>query len=381
MPLTPIEVLQLAYQTATNTATEAILAELPEIWVQDLKVIVDQAETQKAVLGVVLTSVTYKVYRPSQDIRIHQDQMQEGYSGRTFDTKYVTPFLQEHFPHFAMRESAWLTRSLEQPHPYNLDYPGHIRNRSLKAAFLNTLDHVQSEASFASKILDALMALMLQTSANYSSFHTHSQVAEGLSITKIVDAVNQHIQYAYENGTFGTARIPVLVIYAVYQLLMPEVMRYAGKTLAPLESHTSPDARSHAFGDIDIINADGTCFESIEVKHRKPITPGMIDIAYEKIRIAPLDRYYILTTNEPNFNNYPAVVKEIEKYREIHSCQIIVNGVIPSLKYYLRLTSHPENFVEVYTWLLQAEFARASGIKSQHLQVWQEIRKTSLHCA
>ncbi|NMB60425.1 MAG: restriction endonuclease, SacI family [Chloroflexi bacterium] len=378
MPQTPIEIMESAYENAKGKSIKTLLTSLPSECAEDLKIIVENAETQKAVLGVTLTSLVYKVYKPSQDIRKHQDRMEGGYSGRTFDTKFVTPFLKEKFPHFAMAESAWLTRSLEQPHPFNLDFPGKIRNTSLKSAFLNTLNYVEGNGKLASTFLVALMALMLESSANDDVLFTDIQVTSGLTIAKIIEAVSQHIRYDYGAGVVGTARIPVLAIYSVYNLLMPDVKRYSDKTLAPLESHTSPDSRSKSLGDIDVNSVDGSCFESIEIKHNKPISADMVGVAYRKIKNTGVDRYYILTTNEPNFDDQESVMQEIEKYKRVHSCQIIVNGVIPSLKYYMRLLSNPQNFVDEYTKWLKYEFQRASGIKREHLRVWQEICQTVL---
>jgi len=170
-----------------------------------------------------------------------------------------------------------------------------------------------------------------------------------------------------------------LAIYSVYNLLLSDVKRYDGKILAPLESHTSPDSRSKTLGDIDVNNADNSCFESIEIKHNKPITADMVGVAYRKIKDTAIDRYYILTTREPYFDDYVSVMEEIEKYKKLHSCQIIVNGVIPSLKYYMRLISNPQSFVDEYTKWLEFEFHRASGIKRKHLRVWQEICENMLN--
>ena len=39
----------------------------------------------------------------------------------------------------AMAESGWLTRSLEQAHPYTLDYPGKITPKIVKEAFLEKI--------------------------------------------------------------------------------------------------------------------------------------------------------------------------------------------------------------------------------------------------
>lgn len=379
MQKTPTDILESSFQRATDNSIDTCLSELPDECIQYLKIIVEHAERQKGVLGVTLTSIVYKIYAPSQDIRKHQDGMENGYAGRSFDTNYVTPFLRRQFPHFAMAESAWLTRSLEQPHPYNLDYPGKIRSKPLKSAFLNTLDRIQTDNQLVPKMLDALMALMLESVSQDNQFLANVEISHELTIVKIIDAITQHIYYDYRKGVVGTARIPVLAIYAVYNLLMPEVKRYAGKTLAPLESHTSPDFRSKSLGDIEIKNEDSTCFEAIEIKHKKPITTDMIDTAYRKIKDTNLERYYILTTNEPNFNEYEAVKRTIEDYKKIHHCEIIVNGIVPSLKYYMRLISHPQNFIEEYTKWLEFEFNRASGIKREHLRVWQEIRQNVLH--
>lgn len=158
MPQTPIEILESAYANAWNEPIEALLSRLPDARVQDLITIVDYAETQKAILGVTITCIVYKIYEPEQDIRQHQKSLPGGYSGRTFDTKYVTPFLKGKFPHFAMAESAWLTRSLEQHHPFDLAFPGRIRSKTLKSAFLHTVDFLQNNGHLAWQILVVLIA-------------------------------------------------------------------------------------------------------------------------------------------------------------------------------------------------------------------------------
>jgi DNA (cytosine-5)-methyltransferase 1 len=219
---------------------------------------------------------------------------------------------------------------------------------------------------------------MIEGSAEDASLFAHISVSDDLTIARIVKAVNRHIRYNYGKGIVGTARLPVLAIYSVYTLLLPEVKRYVGKGLAPLESHTSPDARSKSLGDIEVKNGDDSCFEAVEVKHLKPVSVDMVSVAYRKIKDTNIDRYYILTTGEPNFDDPDAVMRRIEEYKKLHPCQIVVNGVIPSLKYYLRLVSNPRVFVDEYTRWLEFEFQRASGIKKEHMRVWQEIREQML---
>jgi DNA (cytosine-5)-methyltransferase 1 len=237
---------------------------------------------------------------------------------------------------------------------------------------------VQADGGLAPKMLVTLIGLMYEATAQDDALFARVQITNDLPIARIFDALSQHIRYDYGRGVVGTARLPVVAIYSIYNLLMFDVRRYSGKFLVPLETHTSPDSRSKSLGDIDVTNADGSCFESVEIKHNKPITADMIGAAYRKIKDTKIDRYYILTTSEPNFDDYESVVREIEKYKKVHPCQIIVNGVIPSLKYYMRLVSNPQDIVDEYTKWLEFEYQRASGIKREHLRIWQEIRRNVL---
>ena len=71
-----------------------------------IDVIAKNSTTQKGVYTVLLTLAIHKLIVPSQDIRLHQEKMTNGFSGRTIDTKYITPTLKElNLP--SMSESGW----------------------------------------------------------------------------------------------------------------------------------------------------------------------------------------------------------------------------------------------------------------------------------
>ncbi len=161
-------------------------------------------------------------------------------------------------------------------------------------------------------------------------------------------------------------------MYSMYLILARGSKRYAKKTLMLSES------RAKSVGDIEVKNPDGSYLEAIAIKQNKPITAAMIGAAYRKIKNTDIKRYYILTTHEPDSYDSEAVAREIEKYSKVHPCEIIADGVIPSLKYYMRLMNNPQAFVDEYTKWLELEFQRASGIKRKHLRVWQEIRQKLL---
>ncbi|QJS97871.1 hypothetical protein B8A41_04390 [Dolosigranulum pigrum] len=88
--------------------------------------------------------------------------MENGYSGRSFDTQYITPFLKRKEFLGAMKESGWLTRSLEQNLPYDLNYPGKIRNKIVKRNFLEILDSVEKKPELAEKYLLAIFTISIK---------------------------------------------------------------------------------------------------------------------------------------------------------------------------------------------------------------------------
>jgi DNA (cytosine-5)-methyltransferase 1 len=156
----------------------------------------------------------------------------------------------------------------------------------------------------------------------------------------------------------------------MYSLLVADAERYSSKKLVPLASLTAAD-----LGNIQVIDKTGNCFEAVKIKHHKPITVDMVNGVYRKIKNEAVRRYYILTTHEPICSNSEQVLTRSEAIHKACGCEVIVNGVLPSLKYYLRMVRDPNEFVTAYTSCLQAEFQRGSGIKQEHLEYWLELQK------
>ena len=332
---------------------------------QHLDVIIKHSESQKAVLTVTVTSLVKKIAEPTQDIRIHQAKMQNGYSGRSLDTKIITPFLQlNHFP--AMSESGWLTRSLEQSEPYSLKYRGAIKPDNLKESFLQVLDMISTKKESSRSILTYLLYELIQKRDIESNLKIARPI--NLQIQRIISNLEEHFNSKYYAD--GASRLPVLAIYAVYEQMIKEVHRYKNCKLKKLESHTSPDQRSGAVGDIEIVSLNGDIFEGVEVKHNKTITPNLIRQAHAKFQSEPITRYYLLTTSNIDQND-KSITNEIINISKIHGCQVIVNGVLHTLKYYLRLLNSPNDFIYNYTSLLEND----PVIKFEHKLKWNEIIK------
>jgi len=155
--------LQEIYDKAIEKlgSSNEISSKLDGVICNYLNDIIEKSESAKGVITVIITSIVYKRLHPETDIRNHQTSIPNGYSGRTFDTKYITPFLREkQFP--SMAESGWLTRSLEQKKPYTKNYSGAIRPESLKSAFLNTIDFIQNGNNLDEVLIFLLQGLIIQ---------------------------------------------------------------------------------------------------------------------------------------------------------------------------------------------------------------------------
>ncbi len=353
------------YKKAMETASgkETVTSLLDNNIRKSLDIILLKAESQKGVCTVVFTSVAYKIIHQEQDIRKHQTSIPGGYSGRSFDTAYITPFLKsKQFP--SMEESGWLTRSLEQKVPYDRNYTGAIKE-PLKSAFLEVLEAVQVGKVDPSAVLDYMMqGLIIQRDTKNIDLAR----PKNLSINEIVNLLDEHFHHKY--SARGAARLPVLALYATYQCLMDECKRFENKKLLPLESHTSADAQSGRMGDIDVVNTDNTPFEAVEVKFDIPISYNIVETAKGKIiRSNSISRYYILSTKELVETDIDKIDGTIKQVKNVHNCQLVVNGVMPSLKYYLRLLDNLKSFIEKYTILLDND----KSIMFEHKKVWNDL--------
>lgn len=334
-----------------------------------VKTIVDKEETFKGVFTVLLTSLVYKCLHPEQDVRRHQANMENGYSGRSFDTKYITPFLKQKRFLGAMKESGWLTRSLEQNIPYGLDFPGKIQNKEVKASFLNILHDVEENGADPEKYVLGIMAYSIKCKKDKTVILVNPIEKEtSLTINEIMDSLYKHFYFHYKSR--GAAILPVVALYSVYQCITEELKRFDGKSLDKLASHNSCDRSSGETGDIVVRNdADNSIYEVIEVKFDIPINAIMIEDAYKKISELPVQRYYLLSTVAPSEDERVAIDDMVCKIREQHGCQIIVNGVFPTIKYYLRLLDNTDIFLERYVKNLSDN----TEINYEHKLAWNKV--------
>ncbi len=362
--LTPTEFLTQQYDTAMSIvgSKETITSNLGQTEKELLDIVLQYSEQAKAVLTVLITSLVYKISHPQQDIRKHQVSIEGGYSGRTFDTKFITPFMKSRkFP--AMSDSGWLTRALEQKVPYDKNYSGAISPKELKPVFLQLLDNVENGADCIKYLSYVFQGLIIKRNKQTIDLAKPTT----LSIHTILDLLDKHF-----NGSYiaeGASRLPVIAIYAAYQCLINETKRFENKQLLDIESHTSSDKSSGRIGDIDILDEKEREFEAVEVKYDMQITLQIVQDAYAKFQTTPVSRYYILSTASTDKDELVKINAEIQRIKNVHGCQLIVNGIMPTLKYYLRLLNDPFEFVNNYVNLLEND----NALKFEHKEMWNRI--------
>lgn len=380
----PEKILESAYNNAFNEFRKdkgaSFLTSLNANARSWIEIIAKNSEKQKGVVAALITSLTKKIETPTQDVRYHKVELPGGYSGRTFDTQYVTPFLKKKIPRIAMKESGWLTRSIEQAHPFTLKplFPGKISNKRVKDAFLQILNDIEVNKADPLQYLVGLFILLIHEAskiqATISSIPTIPTERE-IEIDLIIDCLKSHFFARYASS--GASKLPVIAIYSLYIIMTRELIRYRNKKLEPLMSHISPDLRAGRIGDIEVTDEKGGCFEAVEIKHGIPIDSIIVNDAYKKFKRTTVKRYYLLTTADPFVKSGEewSIKTLVSQIRKDHGCEIIINGVMQSIKYYLRLIKSPKQFIKVYTDMLKKDAVKAAEIKKEHLKEWSKILK------
>ena len=158
-----------------------------------------------------------KLLDQNQDIRYHQAGLANGFSARDFDKKYITPTMKKYkLP--SMAESAWLTRSLEQPHPLNKNFPGKVRDEYAKKSFLEIIDIFQKEPSHCENILNYLIKEGKKIKDKNFVPVKKIKTKEKIFINDLIKLLMSYLNTHY--GVSGISKVPVICIYTIYQIFL-----------------------------------------------------------------------------------------------------------------------------------------------------------------
>lgn len=326
-----------------------------------------RAQAASAAFTNIVTCLAIKAARPDVDVRYHQTQIQKdtprsaGVNFRGISEDVVYPWLDRN--RFEGAKSGWQTRTLERPKPYKMNYDENIAH--VKQEFLTVFDELEEQGQPAPEALSYLI---------YKQVIRREEVRITLSIPKtqdiatIVELMRRHFFKSYK-GSKGASRLPVLALHAIYSVMIKELKRYEGKSVCQLNEHSAADSQTGSIGDIEVKDdATGEIFEAVEIKHDLMITEAIAADVQQKVMDKSISRYYILTTHS-NCEPDDGAKKIIENIKSVYDCQVIANGVVSSIRYYLRLLADPSAIFPAYVALLQSDKA----IAHEHRTGWNEV--------
>jgi DNA (cytosine-5)-methyltransferase 1 len=326
-----------------------------------------RAQAASAVFTNIVTCLAIKSARPQADVRYHQTQIQKdttrsaGVNFRGISEDTVYPWLSRN--RFEGAKSGWQTRTLERPKPYTMSYDENIAY--VKMEFLTVFDEVEEHGQLP---FEALTYLVHKQVVRREEVQITLSIPKTKDIGTIVELFRLHFFKSYK-GSKGASRLPVLTLHAIYSVMVPQLRRYAGKTVLALNAHSAADSQTGSIGDIEVLDdTTGEIFEAVEVKHALPIVEAIAADVQLKVMDKSIERYYILTTHQ-NCEPDDGAKKIIENIKSVYDCQVIANGVIPTIRYYLRLLDDPSAVFPAYVELLRND----KSIAHEHRTAWNEV--------
>ena len=370
------EVLEKAFEKAKKIVEGKAKNTIPKAVTKKVDFMISKIGSNKSLVSALVTSFLKKIIDKKQDIRLHRTDFKGGYSARSLDTNFTSPFFKRHFPKYANKESAFLTLATREKIKWTKKEGENlkIRNKELKETFLNILDDIETGKQTANRYLIAFFVSLIKLSQKdeqiFEIAKNQNIKKEALNINIILEMLDKH----FSNKL--SSRLPVIAIYSIYEVLMPLLSRYKNKKLIDLAVHTSSD--KHGYGDIEIYDNQNNPFEIVEIKHNIPISKDLIFDIAKKTEKTSIERYYILTTYKTGFESADDE-KEINdfilKIKIGRNIDIIANGILTTIKYYLRFIDDYKLFLETYTKNLILDAKYSTEIKDYHIKSWTEILK------
>jgi len=371
------EILEELFKEADALRKDPTKIKLSEVERANIDILITHIDKNKSLFSALITSLLKKIISPKQDIRLHRADFKGGYSARSLDTDFTNIFLNKYFPKYANTGTGFLTVATRERTKWTLKEGQNIktRNKLVKKSFLETLDFVQTKNTRAEFYLIYIFLNLIELSKkDYKLFE------ETIKDSKFKDIININVVLAMLEDHLKEkqgSRLPVIAIYSVYQELLENVKVYKDKKLLKLNAHTASD--KHGFGDVEIYNKNNTPFEIVEIKHNISIDKDLIFNVEKKAQKSSIKRYYILTTNKKNFiseDEEKHINQLILKIKKDSGLDIIANGIITSLKYYLRFVPDLNKFIQTYTKNLVEDAKNSTEIKDFHVRKWDKILKS-----
>ncbi len=318
--------------------------------------------TRHAARGVALTLLSFKTVRPDQDIRYHKAEQPGGFSARTLDASATVPFLRERGLEYNV-ETHWLSQTLSFAGPYTREQALKTVPKEAGPLLIEVLNSVE-ELGVPDLAGDCAVLLLAKLIQRRNQGTVQLTIPKNLTISQIAGLLETHFAAGY---TTNAPRLPQVAIYSMYQCLTASMPRYKDMHLEKLLRMKAADRKAGTVGDI-VVSRNGNPVEAVEIKFDVPIRLDHVAEAVEKIKTASVERYLILSTDGVDPDEYAKINEYTHSFRQINGCEIIVNGVLDTIKYYLRLLSATVEFIVSYTKLLNED----EDLKYEHRKAWND---------
>jgi DNA (cytosine-5)-methyltransferase 1 len=321
--------------------------------------------------GLTLLFAALKAARPKQDIRAYQKLHPGGCDARGLEGATLVPFLGAHKLHTAT-ESHFLTRRFADGEPYSRTRPIRTKPPLPGTLFLDLVCSMQEapETASAEAIACVLLAGMIQERNKGDAVLAHPK---NVTIQGALGFLRQHINFAFDKPRDAGPRLAQIALFAIYECVLGTSKRYQGHKLGSLERLKAANRKSGTVGDIDVL-LDGKPIEAVEVKFGEPITLAMVDVAIEKIESKDVRRYYILSTAGVSEPDGEKIAQRCKDFYHNYGCEIIVNGVLETIGYYLRLIGSTDEFIARYVEYV----AKDKDLTFEHKQAWNAVTRPSI---
>lgn len=374
MPDTPREILAHALQRAVSSGVVPLV---PDAAVRARVELVARSLQNRAVVRLVLACALAKVHRPHVDIRKPYTEIgaPDAFSGRTYDEKYLSPFIFEHsLP--CNPTTAFLTPALRnQNQTLTPDVNLVGRPPVVYQAALHLLADVASGGVTASELLtETLRWLVLvrdEKRQRMDSLLAGLRASDGalpLSAEGIVTLVEQHLRLP------NTSRLPVLIVAAAYDAASALV----GERARPLLGHNAADRQTGSVGDVEVtlVGSDNVV-TGYEMKTRR-VTRSDVDLALTKLAARDVQNYVFITTDviDRDVQEYAA-----SRYEQTGGrVEVVVLDAVAFLRHFLHLFHRRRAaFVGAYQRFLleQPESAVGQPLKEAWLALRQATESTA----
>ena len=362
-----VDILAGWYEIAEQNIRNENYAGLLDVIGEGADVVRRLSQTKHATRGVALTLCLCQILHPELDVRYHKtnlDSNAEGYSARGVDNAATVPFLTEKGLYHNV-ESHWLTRTMAVDTPYLPDTVLKTVPKNAGPDLIIVANLIYNAQRDFEKVNAIAKVLLMGLIHERNMGQIPLTRPKNLSIDQVMFLLHKHFETHYSKNA---PRLPQIAIYAIYQCIVSSMKRYEDFTLMPLERMKAANRKSGSVGDIDL-NKDKRPIEAVEIKYEIPIDKAIVIEATQKVQTEAVERYLILSTAAPKTEDLEEIQRIKESFLKSNGCEIIVNGVYDTIKYYLRLLKSTNDFINNYADLLSND----PDLNYEHKVAWNAV--------